>query len=153
MRRVGQKRLRGTSRPISRILGLALASRRSSICDRCRQRPGAAYPGTRASSPRTSPQTLARPLGLAPGGVYRATPVTWGAGGLLHHRFTLTTVSGGGLLSVALSRGSPRVGVTHHRCVWSPDFPQRGWLPRRDRLADSSAPMVSPRRLRFLRTE
>ena len=32
----------------------------------------------------------AHPLGLAPGGVYRATPVTWGAGGLLHHRFTLT---------------------------------------------------------------
>src|SRR5674476_1709108 len=28
--------------------------------------------------------------GLAPGGVYRATPVTWSAGGLLHHRFTLT---------------------------------------------------------------
>src|SRR5690349_1285478 len=30
------------------------------------------------------------PLGLAPGGVYRATPVTRGAGGLLPHRFTLT---------------------------------------------------------------
>ena len=28
--------------------------------------------------------------GLAPGGVYRAAPVTWGAGGLLHHLFTLT---------------------------------------------------------------
>ncbi len=27
---------------------------------------------------------------LAPGGVYRAGPVTWSAGGLLHHRFTLT---------------------------------------------------------------
>ncbi len=27
---------------------------------------------------------------LAPGGVCRAAPVTWGAGGLLHHRFTLT---------------------------------------------------------------
>ena len=31
------------------------------------------------------------PLGLAPGGVYQATMVTHGAGGLLHHRFTLTT--------------------------------------------------------------
>ena len=30
------------------------------------------------------------PLDLAPGGVYRATPVTRGAGGLLPHRFTLT---------------------------------------------------------------
>ncbi len=29
-------------------------------------------------------------LGLAPGGVYRAAQVTLGAGGLLHHRFTLT---------------------------------------------------------------
>src|SRR5450631_2869662 len=27
---------------------------------------------------------------LASGGVYLATPVTWSAGGLLHHRFTLT---------------------------------------------------------------
>jgi len=29
--------------------------------------------------------------GLAPGGVYLATPVTWGAGGLLHHLFTLAS--------------------------------------------------------------
>ena len=31
------------------------------------------------------------PLGLAPGGVCLATAVTCGAGGLLHHRFTLTS--------------------------------------------------------------
>src|SRR5204863_7738150 len=31
---------------------------------------------------------------------------------------------GGGLLSVALSRGSPRVGVAHHLALWSPDFPR-----------------------------
>jgi len=30
----------------------------------------------------------------------------------------------GGLLSVALSRGSPRVGVAHHLALWSPDFPR-----------------------------
>src|SRR5690625_7803322 len=41
-------------------------------------------------------------FGLAPGGVCPATPVTWRAGGLLHHRFTLTAVNCGGLLSVAL---------------------------------------------------
>src|SRR5919112_6685835 len=48
-----------------------------------------------------------RPLDLAPSGVYRAVPVTRDAGGLLHHRFTLTGTPGGtgGLLSVALSRG------------------------------------------------
>jgi hypothetical protein len=34
-------------------------------------------------------------------------------------------VAPGGLLSVALSRGSPRVGVTHHPALWSPDFPRR----------------------------
>ena len=31
----------------------------------------------------------------------------------------------GGLFSVALSRGSPRVGVTHHLALWSPDFPRQ----------------------------
>jgi len=37
--------------------------------------------------------------------------------------------AGGGLLSVALSRGSPRVAVSHHRALWSPDFPRRGRSP------------------------
>ena len=32
-------------------------------------------------------------LGLAPGGVYLAAPVTRCAGGLLHHRFTLTSAA------------------------------------------------------------
>ena len=32
-------------------------------------------------------------LGLAPGGVYLAVPVTRNAGGLLHHRFTLACSS------------------------------------------------------------
>jgi hypothetical protein len=68
---------------------------------------------------------------LAPGGVYRAARVTSDAGGLLHHRFTLTGTDhrgdrAGGLFSVALSRGSPRVGVAHHLALWSPDFPRRG---------------------------
>ncbi len=68
-----------------------------------------------------------RPLDLAPGGVYRATPVTRGAGGLLHHRFTLTPgpEAGGGLFSVALSRGLPRVAVDNHPALWSPDFPRQ----------------------------
>src|SRR5262249_57191467 len=52
----------------------------------------AVYPQARAGNPRTPAQALAdrRPLDLAPGGVYRAARVTPGAGGLLHHRFTLT---------------------------------------------------------------
>src|SRR6266536_306091 len=49
----------------------------------------------RAGSPRSLAQARAAysgtgPLDLAPGGVYRAAAVTCGAGGLLHHRFTLT---------------------------------------------------------------
>ena len=65
--------------------------------------------------------------GLAPGGVYRAATVARRAGGLLHHRFTLTSSpkSRGGLFSVALSRGLPRVGVTHHLALWSPDLPRQ----------------------------
>ena len=69
------------------------------------------------------------PLGLAPDGVYLAACVTTGAGGLLHHRFTLTDLAAGGLLSVALSRGSPRVGVTHRPALWSPDFPRSARRP------------------------
>jgi len=32
----------------------------------------------------------------------------------------------GGLLSVALSCGSPRLGVTQHHALWSPDVPRTG---------------------------
>jgi hypothetical protein len=82
-------------------------------------------------SRRLAPLARRRPLDLAPGGVYRAAAVTCGAGGLLHHRFTLAAgpgrnpESGGGLFSVALSRGSPRVGVTDHPALRSPDLPRR----------------------------
>src|SRR3954454_21830359 len=61
-------------------------------------------------------------LGLAPGGVCRARPRHRGAGALLPHPFTLTCArltcgrAIGGLLSVALSRGFPRVSVTHRPC-------------------------------------
>ena len=89
----------------------------------------------RAGSPRTLAQAVAvagvRPLDLAPGGVYLAVAVACDAGGLLHHPFTLTLQPKlkGGLLSVALSRGSPRVGVTDHPAVWSPDLPHRAVRP------------------------
>jgi hypothetical protein len=102
-------------------------------------------------------------LDLAPGGVYRAGPVTRTAGGLLHHRFTLTapgvsrlrplgglrtsTSEGGSLFSVALSRGSPRVAVGHHPALWSPDLPRRtppvSGRVRRGRPASPSADSVA----------
>jgi len=47
----------------------------------------------------------------------------------------------GGLLSVALSVGSRRPGVTWHRALWSPDFPRRA-CARRGCLADSAARIV-----------
>src|SRR6266581_6094191 len=37
--------------------------------------------------------------------------------------------AGGGLFSVALSRGSPRVGVTDHPALRSPDLPRRAMKP------------------------
>src|SRR2546430_12734648 len=50
----------------------------------------------RAGRPRSLAQGAAgSPLDLAPGGVYRAAAVTCGAGGLLHHRFTLTPANAG----------------------------------------------------------
>jgi len=42
-------------------------------------------------------------------------------------------------VSVALSVGSPRLGVTQHRALWSPDFPHPGAVAsERDRPADLS---------------
>ena len=54
-----------------------------------------------------------------------------------------TTVSplpakAGGLFSVALSRGSPRVAVGHHPALWSPD------VPRQDRGPDAAARPTHP---------
>lgn len=67
---------------------------------------------------------------LAPDGVYLAGHVTAPAGGLLHHPFTLTAANRGGLLSVALACGLPRVDVIHHPVLWSPDFPRSIRVPR-----------------------
>ena len=51
----------------------------------------------------------------------------------------------GGLFSVALSCGSPRLGVTQHRARWSPDVPRTGApkRPARGRPADSPPTSLS----------
>jgi hypothetical protein len=120
---VPPERRRG-SQPVSRILSVRGPDGHPSgaaVADDL----GAVYPRTRAGRPRTSAREPEGSLfDLAPGGVYPADRIAPAAGGLLHHRFTLTTASGGGLFSVALSRGSPRVGVTDHPALWSPDFPR-----------------------------
>ena len=72
---------------------------------------------------RTGPPPL---FGLAPGGVYRAVPVT---GNAVRSYRTLSplprktrskTNNAGGLLSVALSLGSPPPGITRHRVSVEP---------------------------------
>jgi len=74
---------------------------------------------------------------LAPGGVYLA-------GRSPGRRWALTPpfhrcrgrCGRGCVLSVALSFGSPRLGVTQRPALWSPDFPQAASRPRpSDRLA------------------
>ena len=99
---------------------------RPSIYDvRCRT-PPAVYPRARTGRPRTLAQAPRDALlDLAPGGVYRAARVTperwWALTPPFHpYRGCLR----GGLFSVALSRGSPRVGVANHPALWSPDFPR-----------------------------
>ncbi len=80
-------------------------------------------------------------FGFAPGGVYRAAPVTRARGGLLLHPFTLTAPKGrGGLLSVALSLGLPPPGVTRHRVSVEPGLSSHATFRRlrmrpSDRLA------------------
>lgn len=58
-------------------------------------------------------------FGLAPGGVYRATPIAGCAVGSYPTLSPLPDKSGG-LLSVALSLGSPPPGVTRHRVSLEP---------------------------------
>ena len=64
-------------------------------------------------------------FGLSPGGVYLAGKVTFPAGALLPHLFTLTRMfdHAGGIFSVALALFLRTVGVTHHPALWSADFP------------------------------
>jgi len=71
-------------------------------------------------------------------------PGCWCALTAPFHPYLCGAVAGtaiGGLLSVALSCGSPRLGVTQHRALWSPDVPRTGPVSRRpgtrppDRLA------------------
>ena len=89
-------------------------------------------------------------LDLAPGGVCLAGPVARTAGGLLHHRFTLACPlpeePAGGLFSVALSRGSPRVGVTHHLALWSPDLPRDVPVAQARRRGRPASPSARTRR-------
>src|SRR5262249_14585656 len=83
----------------------------------------AGRPQTLAQAPRPKPHG---PSDLAPGVVYLAARITPGAGGLLHHRFTLTLGQAkASLLSVALSGVPPGVVVTDRPARRSRDLPHR----------------------------
>ena len=81
-------------------------------------------------------------------------PCCHDAGGLLHHRFsfslTRTWRAAGVFFSAALSVESPRLAVSQHPALWSPDFPHMRTCRTRDRLARfameyCSTPRASPR--------
>src|SRR5664280_3720360 len=128
--------VKGTSRSVSRVLFPGALRRSRSATIHLDVPSPARSSGPPAGSGGQPSNACALPsrtnasrelLDLAPGGVYRAVPVTRDAGGLLHHRFTLTgspSRETGGLFSVALSRGSHRVAVDNHPALWSPDFPR-----------------------------
>lgn len=99
------------------VRGREPRGRSSLSATRCRAAP-AAYPRTRRAASASSVWPCSG-RGLPCG------PCHHDPGGLLHRRFTLTGVAPGGLFSVALSRGSLRVGVTHRPALWSPDVPRR----------------------------
>jgi len=138
---------------------LAARARPSFSGCRCRQ-PLAAYPQARTGRPLAPAQVggrSLRPFWPCSGWGLPSRPSHLGRWWSLTPPFHPYRLAGrnrrpGGLFSVALSRGSPRVGVTHHPALWSPDFPRRG--PEgslRDRPAGSSAvrlTLSAPRRFR-----
>jgi len=102
------------SQPISRVLSWTIIHL------------GCTSPCTSCNLPGNSVGHTNVPLfGLAPGGVYPATPVTRCA--VRSYRtispLPVTPKRTGGIFSVALSIDSRRPGVTWHPALWSPDFP------------------------------
>src|SRR5690606_26642080 len=121
------------SRPISRVLSWTVIPL------------GATSPLRSSNLPGPDAGRVMRSLfGLAPGGVCRAGLLPGSRCALtapFHpcHAFRRTVRR---YLSVALSVGSRRPGVTWHRALWSPDFPRHRFRCR-DCLADSAAGIVS----------
>src|SRR6187551_3553107 len=78
---------------------------------------------------------------LAPGGVYLAAPVTRHAGGLLHHRFTLTgRASAPAVCSLwHCPAGHPGWALPTTLLCGARTFLGEGRTSRRGRLANSSA--------------
>ena len=149
----GKKLPRGLAAPrrrsgsISRVLSTRLTARCAGIHlgRRLPDRLCAAYPGM------ITRRTTSLPLfGLAPDEVFPATYVTAGA---VSSYLTISPLPGkpGGIFSVALSVGSPPLGVTQHPVLRSSDFPHRRSEDRQARPPDplpqsdcSSQAMIVP---------
>ena len=126
--------------------------RQSSISgNRCRF-PPAAYPDARAGSPQTHPVWPCSEWGLPscpgrPGHWWSLTPP--------FHPYP--RINAGGLFSVALACGFPRVGVTHHPALRSPDFPRQVRSENRpDAIAWPTRPAVNAtfrRTVRLIRAD
>ena len=97
--------------------------------------PRATNPDGGAESAWTREAPMPSLFGLAPGGVCLAVPV---AGAAVRSYRTLSpfpagaerTARAGGLLSVALSLGSPPPGVTRHRLSVEPGLSSPGQIPQ-----------------------
>src|SRR5918999_2060259 len=137
----GQRHEGRTGQPIGRVLWSTGVARRPSISGRRCRRPLAVYPQARAGRPRTPARVrLSEPFLTLLRVGFTEPPESPQA--LVSSYLTVSPLPlarRGGLLSVALSRGSPRVGVTDHPALWSPD------LPRRRRGVATAAPDATAR--------
>jgi hypothetical protein len=147
----GQSHEEGVSRPVGRVLCARL--RGPTVIHLGLPLPAASC-GLPASIGRAAlersrrPAHFARgPFDLAPGGVYRAAAVTCGAGGLLHHRFTLTPLPAKSGEAVCFLWHCP---AGHPGSVLPTTLPcgartfLTGHEARRDRPADSPVPRIFP---------
>ncbi len=120
------------SRPISRVLSRTVIPL------------GAASPLRSSNLPGdTAGRGIVSLFGLAPGGVCRAGLLPDSRCALtapFHPYHARLSTPFGGLLSVALSVGSRRPGVTWHRALWSPDFPRHSSRRTNDATAWPTPP-------------
>src|SRR5260370_23379115 len=115
-----EEKKNGQSRPVSRVLSprIVTSAREADIPL------GPALPSASSELPGSAAGNRIAPLcALAPGGACPAARVATGA---VRSYRTVSPLPGnfsGGLFSVALSRESPRLAVSQHPALWSPDFP------------------------------
>src|SRR2546423_11236533 len=117
--KAAERQENGQSRPVSRVLfRRVVAFPAAASIPR-----GPALPPASSERPGSAAGHRIAPLcALAPGGACRAARVATGAVRSYRTVSPLPAFAGG-LFSVALSRESPRLAVSQHPALWSPDFP------------------------------